>query len=138
MAQHPLFLRVLNIRLENGNKLSSKGLKSVDKGGTKALQSPQESVINLSTGREGFEVLNLVGAVKLALKNDVGEVVVLELLLLLEVPKGLDGKRNIPGHALHHLVDKHVPCHDQLHCFWERLSELLELLHSEAIVVDAS
>lgn len=126
------------MRLENGNKFSSRGLKSGDEGGSRALQSPQESGVNLGAGGEGFEVLNLIGAVKLALKNGAGEVVVLELLLLLEVPKGLDGKRNIPGHALHHLVDKHVPCHDQLHCFWERLSELLELLHSEAIVVDAS
>lgn len=126
------------MRLENRNKFPSRRLKSANKSGSRALQSPQKGGVNLSARGQGFEVLNLIGAVKLAFENGAGEVVVLELLLLLEVPKGLDGKRNIPGHALHHLVDKHVPCHDQLHCFWERLSELLELLHSEAIVVDAS
>lgn len=144
------------MRLENRNKFPSRSLKSANKSGSRALQSPQKGGVNLSARGQGFEVLNLIGAVKLAFENGAGEVVVLELLLLLEVPVGLDGGRDLlgvdeepyvhalhaglqglPGRALHRLVDECVLRHDQLPCFRERLPELLELLHGEALVVDA-
>lgn len=144
------------MRLENRNKFPSRRLKSANKSGSRALQSPQKGGVNLSARGQGFEVLNLIGAVKLAFENGAGEVVVLELLLLLEVPVGLDGGRDLlgvdeephvhalhaglqrlPGRAFHGLVNERVLRHDQFRCFWERLSKLLELLHREALVVDA-
>jgi len=151
-----LLFKVLDMSLEDQQKFSRRSLKGGNESGRRALESPQKSGINLGARGQSLELLKLVGAVKLALENGAGEVVVLELLLPLEVPVGLEcggdllgvneephihalhaGFQRLPGGSLHGLVHQRVLRHDQLRALRERLPKLLELLHGEPLVVYA-
>ena len=100
--------------------------------------------------------MKLLWRVKPPLEYRAAEIVLLQFLLLLEAPVGLERRGNLLAmnkhprvHALHaglqglplsafdRLEDERVFCYEERRGFGERVSEVLELLDGEALVLDA-